>query len=209
MACLGCSPGLIRLTSMASLLVSHLGGPQSCLSAMEPRRVRVRRWSVILFFGGCCGGAGDRWRALVSSSEMFCYLFSFVMSVITWLVLWSLWYEWDTYYHAKKKSTCCTYAHAKYILIHFYTYVIYTYRWNYFQISNFSIGFLLNKILGSLGPAANHLARSMDHLLVCISHDAVIFDNWKWLMDLRYWSYSLDAPNHLEDPLLEYIWYHL
>ena len=43
MACPGCCPGLIRSTVRASLLVSHLGGPQSCISAMEPRRARVRR----------------------------------------------------------------------------------------------------------------------------------------------------------------------
>jgi hypothetical protein len=38
-----CCPGLIRSTAMASSLASHLGGPQSCISAMEPRRARVRR----------------------------------------------------------------------------------------------------------------------------------------------------------------------
>lgn len=70
---------------------------------MEPCRARVRWWFVILLFGGCCGGAGGRWRMLVSNSEMFLYLFSFVMSVFMWLVLWSLWYEWDTYYQAKKR----------------------------------------------------------------------------------------------------------
>ena len=39
----GCCTGLISSTVKASLLVSHLGGPQSCISAMEPRRARVRR----------------------------------------------------------------------------------------------------------------------------------------------------------------------
>uniref|UniRef100_R7WFB2 ATP-dependent Clp protease ATP-binding subunit clpC n=1 Tax=Aegilops tauschii TaxID=37682 RepID=R7WFB2_AEGTA len=39
----GCCPGLIRSTIRASLLVSHLGGPQSCISAMELCRARVRR----------------------------------------------------------------------------------------------------------------------------------------------------------------------
>ena len=41
MACPGCCPGLIRLTVMVLLLVNHLGGPQSCISAMEPLRARV------------------------------------------------------------------------------------------------------------------------------------------------------------------------
>ena len=43
MACPGCCPGLIRSTARASLLVSHHGGLQSCISAMDPRRARVRR----------------------------------------------------------------------------------------------------------------------------------------------------------------------
>ena len=44
MACPVCCPGLIRSTAMASpLLASHLGGPQSCISAMEPCRARVWR----------------------------------------------------------------------------------------------------------------------------------------------------------------------
>ena len=36
MACPGCCPGLIRATVRASLLVSHLKDPQSCISEMEP-----------------------------------------------------------------------------------------------------------------------------------------------------------------------------
>ena len=40
----GVCPGLIRSTAMVlPLLASHLGGPQSYISAMEPRRARVRR----------------------------------------------------------------------------------------------------------------------------------------------------------------------
>ena len=100
----GCCPGLSHSTTMTSLPVSHLGGPQSCISAMEPRRARVRRWSVNLFFIGCCGGARGIWWALALSSEMFCYLLSFVMSVLTWIIVWSLWYEWDAYYHAQIKA---------------------------------------------------------------------------------------------------------
>lgn len=39
----GCCTGLISSTVKASLLVSHLEVPQSCISAMEARRARMRR----------------------------------------------------------------------------------------------------------------------------------------------------------------------
>ena len=39
----GCCLDLIRSMAMASPLVSYLGGPQSCLSTMEPCRAWVRR----------------------------------------------------------------------------------------------------------------------------------------------------------------------
>ena len=72
------SPGLINSAAMASPFVSHLGGPQNHISSMELRWARVRKLSVIFSFGCCCGGVGGRWRAVLSSSETFYCLFSFV-----------------------------------------------------------------------------------------------------------------------------------
>ena len=63
----------------------NLGGPQSCISAIELCQAWVWRWSVMFSFGGCCGGARGRWWALVSSSEDYSVLSIFFTAWLMFL----------------------------------------------------------------------------------------------------------------------------